>query len=324
MTERPHELVTFMLQDALQMQSEYERIRSVSTEDPGTAGDEGEETWAHLLRDWLPESYQVVTKGRLLAADGRRGPQVDLLVLRPGYPRRLIDKKVYLIAGVAAAFECKNTLKAVHIAHAFEQAAKIDDLSSPKAATPFNEMVPEVYFGLLAHSTVWKSEPDNLLGRVDTTLQAGLNEMAGPRSAPSLVCIADLGVWSVMHMTYDGPGLYPDQTWQARVAMTGLPPEGSAHLSYIRFVEGTMAPNTSPPTPIAAAVSSILSRLAHDDATVRPLSQYFMAAGLGGSGASVASRVFPLSDYSPEIRAQLPRRLTNGVVGSEWSMGYSF
>ncbi len=325
MTDRPHELVTFMLQDAAEMQSEYERIRSVSTEDPGTAGDEGEETWAHLLRDWLPESYQVVTKGRLLAADGRRGPQVDLLVLRPGYPRRLIDKKVYLIAGVAAAFECKNTLKAVHLEHAFEQAAAINDLSSPKAATPFNEMVPEVYFGVLAHSTVWQSGPDDQLGRIDALLETGLRRMAGPRSAPSLVCIADLGLWSVMHMTYDGPGLFPDDTWQARVALTGLPPEGAAHLSYIRFVEGTLAPNASgPPTPIAAAVSSVLSRLAHDDSAVRPLSQYFMAAGLGGSGASVATCVFPLSDYSPEVRSQLPHRLTNGVTGSEWAMGYSF
>lgn len=152
---RPHELATFMRQDAAEMQSEYDRIRSISTEDPGTAGDEGEETWAALLWNWLPESYQVVTKGRLLAADGRRGPQLDLLVLRPGYPRRLINKKLYLVGGVAAAFECKNTLKAHHLERAFEQAQVIDGLSSLRSPTAFSELVPEVFFGVLAHSTVW-------------------------------------------------------------------------------------------------------------------------------------------------------------------------
>ena len=88
-SDRPHELVTFMLQDAAEMQSKYDRIRGRTQEDPGTAGDEGEETWAALLRDWLPESYRVVTKGRLLAANGSAGPQLDVLVLRPGYPARL-------------------------------------------------------------------------------------------------------------------------------------------------------------------------------------------------------------------------------------------
>lgn len=139
----------FLQQDAREMQSEYDRIRSVSVEDAGTAGDEGEETWANLLREWLPESYQVVTKGRLLAADGRRGPQVDLLVLRPGYPKRLINKKLYLVGGVAAAFECKNTLKTEHLRRAFEQALEIDGLSSPRGGTPFAELVPEVLFGVL-------------------------------------------------------------------------------------------------------------------------------------------------------------------------------
>lgn len=106
-----HELETFLAQDLAEMASEYERISSRSLEDPGTAGDEGEEAWAGLLRDWLPESYQVRVKGRILGADGTAGPQVDIVVLRPGYPQRLLDKKLYLAGGVAAVFECKNTLR---------------------------------------------------------------------------------------------------------------------------------------------------------------------------------------------------------------------
>ena len=91
-TERAHELKTFLMQDVREMASEYERIRGRSLEDPGTAGDEGEEVWAELLRQWLPEDYTIVTKGRVLSADGSAGPQVDILILCPGYPKRLLNK----------------------------------------------------------------------------------------------------------------------------------------------------------------------------------------------------------------------------------------
>jgi hypothetical protein len=35
------------------MAEEYDRIQKRATEDPGTAGDQGEENWATLLRNWL-------------------------------------------------------------------------------------------------------------------------------------------------------------------------------------------------------------------------------------------------------------------------------
>jgi len=68
------------------MAEEYDRIQKRATEDPETAGDQGEENWATLLRQWLPS-----------------------------YPQILLDKKLYLAGGVAVAFECKTTLKAAHV-----------------------------------------------------------------------------------------------------------------------------------------------------------------------------------------------------------------
>ena len=44
-----HELHDFLQQDLAEMQAEYVRIRKRTLEDPGTAGDEGEEVWACLL-----------------------------------------------------------------------------------------------------------------------------------------------------------------------------------------------------------------------------------------------------------------------------------
>ena len=321
---RPHELFTFMQQDAAEMQSEYDRIRGIAGEDPGTAGDEGEETWANLLRDWLPESYQVVTKGRLLAADGARGPQVDVIVLRPGYPKRLINKKLYLVGGVSAAFECKNTLKPWHLQKSFDQAHKIDALSSTRGATLFAESVPEIFFGMLTHSTAWQSSEAHQKQHIDVALHDGLAAMPNMRSCPGVVCIADLGCWSILRMTYDGPGLMPPEVWAARRELTGLPPEGAATVSYMRYVEGNAAIGPPPPNAISVAIAAILGRLAHGDATVRPLAQYFFAAGLQGSGKAVATRAFALSCYSDDVRSRLPGSLTNGMSGSEWGMGYPF
>ena len=104
-----------------EMASEYERIQLRATDDPGTAGDEGEENWAEVLRGWLPRNYEVVTKGRIINEEGLTSPQMDVLVLNDSYPTKLLNKKHYLAAGVAAAFECKTTLKSAHISQAFKR-----------------------------------------------------------------------------------------------------------------------------------------------------------------------------------------------------------
>jgi hypothetical protein len=49
-----------------------------------------------------------VTKGRILTETGYASPQIDVLILHPSYPKILLDKKMYLSGGVAAAFECMN------------------------------------------------------------------------------------------------------------------------------------------------------------------------------------------------------------------------
>jgi hypothetical protein len=106
---KTHDLHDFMRQIEVDIASEYDRIQKRATEDPGTAGDQGEENWAEILRGWLPRNYEVVTKGRIISQSGQISPQIDLLVLKNSYPQKLLNKKIYLAAGVSAAFECKTT-----------------------------------------------------------------------------------------------------------------------------------------------------------------------------------------------------------------------
>ena len=136
--KKSNDLHDFMVSATHEMQSEYERIQKSSKEDPGTAGDQGEENWAALFRDWLPPNYHIVTKGRILNHKGLTSPQVDVLVLHPTYPEKLRDKKRYLAEGVLAAFECKLTLKVAHIDSAIKTSAKISSLLRKRIGTPYN------------------------------------------------------------------------------------------------------------------------------------------------------------------------------------------
>lgn len=316
-----HELIQFFKQDLAEMTSEYGRIRARTVEDPGTAGDEGEEIWAELLRNWLPENYPIVTKGRILAANGVAGPQVDLLVLRPGYPTRLLNKKLYMAGGVAAAFECKNTLNAAHVTSAFARAVRIADLAGPLPDTPFGQIVPAIPFGLLAHSHNWVKPGSRPLDNIDRLLQMQLDSLNRLSDAPVVICIADTGCWDILRHTYNGPGMVG---WEATRDLYGLPNAASASVMYMRHTE-ELDFGSAPPNAIAPMVSFLASRLAHTDVGIRPLSQYFHSAGLSGSGRSVASTTRLVTEtYTPEVLAGLPHRLTNGVWGSDWSVAYMF
>ena len=49
-SEKTHDLYDFMQQVSDEMSTEYHRIQRRAAEDPGTAGDQGEENWAGMLR----------------------------------------------------------------------------------------------------------------------------------------------------------------------------------------------------------------------------------------------------------------------------------
>jgi hypothetical protein len=69
-----HDFYEFMSAIQTAISNEYRLILRRAKEDPGTAGDQVEESWSRLLRGWLPANYPIVTKGRLRS-------QTDLRVL---------------------------------------------------------------------------------------------------------------------------------------------------------------------------------------------------------------------------------------------------
>jgi hypothetical protein len=142
-----HDLTQLIQQATAGMAAEYRRIRARAQEDPGTAGDQGERNWAELLLRWLPKSFHVVTRGRIIFSNGQASGQVDVLILSPSYPNGLLDNNLYLAAGVLAAFECKNTLRREHIGRAVRASAILGRLSGADRSVKHH-----IVYGLLAHS----------------------------------------------------------------------------------------------------------------------------------------------------------------------------
>src|ERR1022692_3734321 len=136
MKDMSDDVFRFVVTETARLSAEYQRIQQRALADPGTAGDQGEENWAAILRRWLPAEFTVVTKGRILGHKGDASQQVDVIVLHPAYPPDLRDKKLYLAGGVAAVFECKLTLKASHVKDAIKNAATIKRLTPKRTGTP--------------------------------------------------------------------------------------------------------------------------------------------------------------------------------------------
>jgi hypothetical protein len=305
-----------MRQISDQMAAEYERIEKRAIADPGTAGDQGEENWAALLRDWLPTYYHVVTKGRIIGQDGNTSPQIDIIVLKSCYPHKLLNTKLYLAGGVAAAFECKTTLKATHIAKAVENCAKIKKLCPERSGTPYKELHSPIVFGLLAHSHNWKGEKARPEQNVEKRLiQEDEKHVNHPRQQLDLLCVADLGTWTSSIITFLGPCNLPS----SKADICG--PSGSALTAYI----GNTRRHESQSLhfkPIGVLISYLSQKLAWEDVLIRDLADYYRITNIAGAGTGT-TRSWPSTIYSEDIRPRVETgHLSNGVFWDEWSVHF--
>ncbi|MFF5763027.1 DUF6602 domain-containing protein [Streptomyces tanashiensis] len=255
------ELTSYFQQATMEMQLEYERIRARTTEDPGTAGDEGEENWANLFRNWLPGDLQITTKGRILCADGTATNQVDVVALSPLYPHGMLGKKMHLASEVLAVFECKTTLRGSHIERTMESASRTKEAI-------YRAHGKEVLYGLVAHSHSWGDDAQLAADKISRKMtSAGRVHVDHPNNLLDFLCVADLGSWVVRaEMDEDayGPGM---------VTYYSGPPVHDSRFAVSRT------------PPIGRMITYTLRRLSHDYPKYQGLSGYFGMAGLEGGGS---------------------------------------
>ncbi len=225
---KKNDLLDFFQQATTAMGSDYERISRRSKEDPGTAGDEGEENWASLLREWLPAGFHVVTKGQILFPDGSCSPQIDIFVLAPELPAGFIRRgiKKYPAHCVVAAFECKLTLRVSDLKKVFKNSSAIKNLQLIDKGSPYRELHSPIIYGLLAHRFETKSKDKNLIFETinKKILDCDNDLVKHPREMPDIICVADLGTWTAFKMAYLGPSVLPNGEWEKMAHFYGGSP----------------------------------------------------------------------------------------------------
>ena len=260
MAEMSNDLIDFVIAQTKKLADEYERVQRRVGEDPGTAGDQGEENWASLLRQWLPPEYRVITKGRILGHKGGASPQVDVVVLHPSYPPELVDKKLYLAAGVAAAFECKLTLTRDHIEKSIKTCAQIKKLTARRTGTPYLELNSPLLYGVLAHSHSWQAPASTPRENITRAIEEVNQSAAGhPREILDVLCVADLGSWVLRKHEYLPPRF--------------LRPTACVMTAFLPYVQPN--PELQHLSPIGALLLTLFQRLAWEDRRLRRMADFF-------------------------------------------------
>jgi hypothetical protein len=316
--EEKHDIHDFLISAKRDMQDEYDRIMKRATEDPGTAGDQGEENWATLLKNWLPSYFHIVTKGRILCDNGYASPQIDVLVLHPSYPKILLDKKLYLAGGVAAAFECKTTLKAAHVKEAVETAANIRRNLSKREGSPYKELNSTLIYGLLAHSHTWKSAKSKPIENIESALW-GADQLYvdHPIQQLDFITISDLATWQSMKTVFLSPK-WPHYNEEIKKIYGD---NGSGTSSYVCAAIGAESQKEFF-TPISVLLAGLFSKLSWIFNDMRELDAYFRKVNMMGSGQG-RMRLWPITIYSEGIRSRIYNgQLSNGVPYDEWHCAF--
>lgn len=296
---KPHDIHDFLVSSQREIEQEYARITRRAAEDPGTAGDQGEENWASLLRKWLPSYLQIVTKGRILFTSGEASPQVDILVLLPSYPKVLVDKKLYLAGGVVAAFECKTTLKSGHVKQTVETAARIRRALPKETGSPYKELNSPIIFGLLAHSHSWKGlASDPVQNITKALLKADYDYVQHPIECLDFLTVSDLATWYVLKLAYMNPQTFPPNERGHLEKHFG--PNGSGATTWF-CLPVNYDRQTTYFSPLGALLLSLYSKLAWRFPDMRPLEEYFRQVAMSGSGYG-HMRLWSIEIYSEQIR----------------------
>jgi hypothetical protein len=319
-----NDLRLYMQQVTDEMQADYERIRGRSREDAGTAGDNSEEDWKKLLSGWLPPIFPIVTKGRIMNTKGECSDQVDLLVLSPWYPTKLLGKKEYLEGGVLAAFECRLTLRSGDVKEVFTHAKQITEMSQQwRAGSPYRDINRRIVFGLLAQSHDWNAPASTPLENVRLSILEAEQIADMPNQMADFVTIANLGTWASAKMLLPPSILNRPGIVEANLARYGSfdYSGGVVEAGYVEYSDETqhVPEDQGSVTPIGALIVGLLEKLAWDEPSLRTLAEYFILSNVTGSGRGIL-RSWSMGDcLDPNTMARVFQGNVSPAIDQRWN-----
>jgi len=240
------------------------------------------------------------------------------LVLHPAYPRILLDKKLYLAGGVAAAFECKTTLKAEHIKNTVKTSAEIRKNLPKQLGTPYKELNSSIIYGLLAHSHSWKNKNSKPIENVEKALwEADYEYIDHPIQCLDFISVSDLATWQSHKTTYISPKL---PFYKGEIEKK-FGKDGYATSSYV-CASINSERQKEYFSPIGVLLSGLFSKLAWTYKDMQGLESYFRKVNLMGSGVG-NMRIWPIQIYSDQIKERVYNgQLSNGSPYDEWHIHF--
>ena len=297
---------------------ECDNVQEKAIEDLIHTENQGERSWAKLLRGWLPSTYEVVTKGRIISQDGRISQEIDVLVLKRASSKKVLSKNLYFAASVAAAFECKTTLTIGDIVQAMKTCTEIKSLYPIRAGTPYRELHAPIIYGVLARSYSWKGEhtvPESNIEQELLTSDGAY--VLHPRECLDLLCVANLGTWrTVKVLTPLALASYCKMSMRS-VLQSGF----TLQTAYMMDVSAHKN-QSSHFTPTGAFIFDLSRKLAWEDAQLRDMSQYHRGTKMKHFGPG-KPRPWNFS-FSESVTRRLENHHLSFDDWSEWNVVSGF
>ena len=277
-----------------------------------------EQSWAKLLRGWLPSTYEVVTKGRIISRDGRISREIDVLVLKCASSKKVLNKNLYFAATVAAAFECKSTLTIGHIVQAMKACTEIKSLYPVRVGTPYRELHAPIIYGVLARSYSWKGGNTVPASNIEQELLTSDGAyVLHPRECLDLLCVANLGTWRTVKVLTPLALVSYCKTSISSVLQSGFTLQTAYMMGMSAYKN-----QISHVTPIGSFIFYLSRKLAWEDAQLRDMSQYHRGTKMIRLGSG-KPRPWNFS-FSESVTRRLENHRLNYDDWSEWNVVSGF
>lgn len=105
---------------------------------------------------------------KYIVGPGGATNEVDVLVLKPDYPRHLRNEASVLSSGVAGAFSVKTTLRRVDLAEALLQKRRLLEIAGNSEVSPRTVLEGPILYGILAHGMAVSGPKSQQTARLET------------------------------------------------------------------------------------------------------------------------------------------------------------
>jgi hypothetical protein len=178
---------------------------------PGSKGDATEDNWLKMLKEHIPNRYQIVNKAFIIDSNGNVSDQIDLTIYDRQYTPLLYnrDNQRFVPAeSVYAVFEVKQDLSRQNINYASEKAKSVRQLqrTSAEIVHAGGQHPPRIPFSILAGILTYDSDWSPAFG---DAFRRTLSGLSSTHERIDLGCVVSEGAFEI---SYDSDGFEIEQS----------------------------------------------------------------------------------------------------------------